>query len=333
MLKRLEIVLSCHRPVMRRSWLIPGFLACVPAASQAQRAGIWETRTNVAGAWVGQPVRYCAPADALLHSMNLWPANCTAVRIGKTTAGIVSKGECQSGQPGTLWIIRRELSGDLSRQYRFSTESHLEQAGKPAQWTQRVETTNRFLGPCEDVARKAVPNSIKRPEGAWAILGFALVFALQLMAFVGLIFATYRGMAWLSLRLGRRAYERAVVADITVDEAGAATIPVLATFTGVRGLPWWYAIASNNAKPLLVIEPGGIRFRVVGERERRYGEIECVDVRQGRGTVNLNFTFHESLLNFTANLGAVPLAAHVLSLLPQSVPLSARALAVKAISV
>jgi len=208
-----------------------------------------------AGAWVGQPIRYCVPADGPLRSLSLWSANYTAVKIGKTTAGIVSKGECQSGQLGTLWIMQRGLSGDLSRQYRFFTESHLEQAGKPAQWTQRVETINRFIGPCEEAARKAVPNSIKRPEGAWAILGFALVFVLQLMALVGLIYATYRGMAWLSLRLGRRAYERAVVANITVDEAGAATILVLATFTGVRGLPWWYAIASNNAKPLLVIEP------------------------------------------------------------------------------
>jgi hypothetical protein len=327
------LVMICSGSIMRCFLLLPGFLACVPAASQAQRAGIWETRTNVAGAWVGQPIRYCVPADAPLRSMSLWPANCTAVKIRKTVAGIVSKGACQNGQPGTLWIIQRELSGDLSRQYRFSTESHLEQAGRPAQWTQRVETTNRFIGPCEEAAQTAVANSVKRPEGAWAILGIALIFVLQLMAFVGLIYATYRGMAWLSLRLGRRAYERAVVANITVDEAGAATIPVLATFTGVRGLPWWYAIASNNAKPLLVIEPGGIRFRVVCERERRYGEIECVDVRQGRGTVNLNFTFHGSLLNFTANLGAVPLAAHMLSLLPQSVPLSTRALAVKAISV
>jgi hypothetical protein len=44
-------------------------------------------------------------------------------------------------------------------------------------------------------------------------------------------------MAYLSRRLMRAKYERAIVANIVVDAAGAATIPVLATFTGVRGLP------------------------------------------------------------------------------------------------
>ncbi|WP_129586148.1 hypothetical protein [Sphingomonas montana] len=199
----------------------------------------------------------------------------------------------------------------------------------PAQSAQRFDTANRYLGPCEESAPGAIPDPEKTPEGEWPILGFALVFVLQGMAFVGLVYATYRGMAWLSLQLGRRAYEQAVVANITVNGAGAATIPVLATFAGIRGLPWWYAIASNNAKPLLVIEPDGIRFRVVRQGNRRYAEIECVDVRQGRGTVNLDFTFHGSVLSFAANLGAVPLAAHVLALLPGSVPLSARALAVK----
>jgi hypothetical protein len=322
--------MNCSRFLLSRwLWLLPSFAACVPAPSLAQRAGYWETRVSVAGAPEVAPVRSCVAADAPLQSLSLWPANCTAATIRKTTAGIVSRVECPSGQPGTLLTIQRELSGDLDGQYRLSTKTLVQRAGRPAQQAQRFETTNHYLGPCEGSAGEAITEPEKAPEGVWAILGFALVFVLQGMAFVGLVYAMYRGTAWLSLRLGRRAYERAVVANIIVDGAGAATIPVLATFTGVRGLPWWYAIASNNAKPLLVIEPEGIRFRVVRQRERRYAEIECVDVRQGRGTVNLDFTFHGSVLSFAANLGAVPLAAHVLALLPGSVPLSARALAVK----
>lgn len=97
-----------------------------------------------------------------------------------------------------------------------------------------------------------------------------------------------------------------------------------------RGLPWWYVVATNNAKPLLVIERDAVRFRVIREQRRPFADIACADVRQAPGTVNLDLAFHGSPITFSANLGAVPLAAHVLSLLPASVPLSVRAAAVKA---
>jgi len=148
---------------------------------------------------------------------------------------------------------------------------------------------------------------------------------MQWVAFIGLLFGLFAGMLRLSRRLMRGKYERATTANIAVDENGAATIPVLATFAGVRGLPWWYGIATNNAKPLLVIEPAGIRFRVIRAQRRLFSEIACVDVRQATGTVNLELAFHGALLTFSANLGNVPLAAHVLRMLPASVPLSARA--------
>ena len=65
------------------------------------------------------------------------------------------------------------------------------------------------------------------------------------------------------------------------------------------------------------------------ERRRLFSEIACADVRQATGTVNLELAFHGSPLTFSANLGAVPLAGHVLRLLPPSVPLSPRALAIR----
>lgn len=161
------------------------------------------------------------------------------------------------------------------------------------------------------------------------IVRTVLIGILQWVAFLGLLYGMFAGMARLSRRLLRRKYKRATVANIVIDQAGAATIPVLATFTGVRGLPWWYGVAVNNAKPLLVIEPGAVRFRVFRERRRSFSEIACADVRQATGTVNLELAFHGSLLTVSANLGAVPLAAHVLRLLPLSVPLSPRALAIR----
>lgn len=110
---------------------------------------------------------------------------------------------------------------------------------------------------------------------------------------------------------------------------GGIQAGVLATFTGVRGLPWWYGIAANNASPLLVIEPDAIRFRVVRRQRRPFAEIACVDVRPAPGTVNLDIDFHGSILTFAANVGTRELAAHVIASLPPGVPLSSRAQALK----
>lgn len=318
--------------MMRSFWLLAGCLTCVPAVCHAQRAGLWEMRASVAGVPVGEPFRSCAAGNASLQLLNAWPANCAVDQIRNTGTGSTSEARCQTGRPGMALIIQRELSGDLDRQFRIVTETRLQQAGAPTQPTQRSQVTGRYLGPCEQAAHTTAPDPDAGHDTIRAVLGSGMIFVLQLVAFAAAIYASFRGMAWLSLRLGRRAYERAVVANITVDQAGAATIPVLATFTGIRGLPWWYAVASNNAKPMLVIEPEGIRFRVIRQRGRPYADIECVDVRQARGTVNLDFTFRGSLATFAANLGALPLAAHVLSLLPASVPLSTRAIDVKAMA-
>ncbi|WP_093666849.1 hypothetical protein [Sphingomonas gellani] len=128
-----------------------------------------------------------------------------------------------------------------------------------------------------------------------------------MMAFVGVVYGMIAGSAYLSRRLMRSKYDRATVANIVVDGAGAATIRVLATFTGVRGLPWWYAVATNNAKPLLVIERDAVRIRVIRERRRPFPNIASVDVRQATGTVNLDLRFRGSPLTFSANLGKCPL--------------------------
>jgi hypothetical protein len=91
-------------------------------------------------------------------------------------------------------------------------------------------------------------------------------------------------------------------------------VPVLATFTGLRGLAW-FGTAINNLNPKLVIEPDGITFKVLRLQRRRYDQIEQVDLRIFGATVNLCFTFRGEATTFDANLGNVALAADVLKLI------------------
>lgn len=44
-------------------------------------------------------------------------------------------------------------------------------------------------------------------------------------------------------------------------------------------MPWWFAVASNNANPSLIIFSSGIRYRMIRKNERRFDEIERVELR------------------------------------------------------
>ena len=54
-------------------------------------------------------------------------------------------------------------------------------------------------------------------------------------------------------RSARARYARAGRGVIDLAADGGRAIPVIATFIGIRGLPWWFAVASNNAAPSLII--------------------------------------------------------------------------------
>jgi hypothetical protein len=84
-----------------------------------------------------------------------------------------------------------------------------------------------------------------------------------------------------------------------------------------------------SAKPPLVVTPGGFDFRVARRHRRSWNDAERIDIREAAGRVNVDMTFRGALLTFSASLGAVSLAAHVLSPVPASVPLSNRAVSVK----
>ncbi|MEZ2300048.1 hypothetical protein [Variovorax sp. RCC_210] len=98
----------------------------------------------------------------------------------------------------------------------------------------------------------------------------------------------------------------------------------LATFTGLRGLPW-IALATNSLNPVCRIEGDQLVFRVIRPRQRPCTDIREVAVREAYGTFNLIFSFRHTPLTFVANMGTAARGAEVLASLPEGVPLSGSA--------
>ena len=305
-------------------------LYCMGFLSTTAQAGLWDSQVEVAGQPAVSAGQTCLPADLPQQAMFRWPDNCSVVAPVEKASGALVEAVCRSGEGAEL-VIRRELKKSDDRSYTIVTTSRIERKGAAAQILPTTVLRSRYVGPCPDRRDAERTGRVERSSGV-RMAGAAFVWIVQFLAFLGLVYASIRMWPWMIRRLARGRYAHATVANITTDQAGRAQIPVLATFSGVRGLPWWYAVATNNAKPLLVVAPDGLEFRVIRRRQRSWAEIECVDVRQAPGTVNLDVTFRDAVLTFSANLGAVPLAAHVLSLIPASVPLSDRAARVKAVA-
>lgn len=317
--------LMFRRPRLLVLIIAVGLLA---TASPAQRAGMWESRVEVAGRAAAAAGRECMAADLPRSAMSQSPpAGCRVVSRAKTASGAFVEAACRSGG-GTMLMIRRELIQSSDGDYTIVTTSRIDRTGVSPQTLPTTTLRAHYVGPCPGLRSSEREGRVRQNTRA-STLSATIVWIVQLLAFIGFVYASIRGWPWLIRRLARSRYERATVANITIDQTGAAHIPVLATFSGVRGLPWWYAVATNNAKPSLVVTLGGLDFRVVRSHRRSWDEIERIDVCQAPGTVNLDVTFRDALLTFSANLGAVSLAAHVLSLIPASVPLSDRAVAVK----
>ena len=126
-------------------------------------------------------------------------------------------------------------------------------------------------------------------------------------------------------RSARARYARAGRGVIDLAADGGRAIPVIAAFIGIRGLPWWFAVASNNAAPSLVILPSGVRYRVIKLRERPFSDIERIDVRTAWATVNIEMRFRGEALTLMANVGTRELARATLDLLPATIALTPRA--------
>lgn len=131
---------------------------------------------------------------------------------------------------------------------------------------------------------------------------------------------------WVLYRIWKAVFRPAgpVPARAPLPRSREGAIPVRATFTGLRSLPW-VALATNSLHPVLRIEARQLVYRVLRLQQRPFTDILQVDVREAPGTVNLVFEFHATRFTFIANVGSVARAAQALALLPPAVPLSERA--------
>ncbi len=106
--------------------------------------------------------------------------------------------------------------------------------------------------------------------------------------------------------------------DVGTD--GLVTIPVIATFIGLRWVFPWIALASNSLNPSLRLGPEGMEYRVLRRRHVPYAAIQSVEIRTAPGTVNLHFVFRDAALTFTANVANKRSAQDALGRLPSYVP-------------
>lgn len=107
-----------------------------------------------------------------------------------------------------------------------------------------------------------------------------------------------------------------------ITDDGRRLIPLKASFAGVRGLPQSFAIASNNASPLLIVGPDGIDYRVLHRKRRAFSEIESVDVVHSWRGPSLHIRFEGRLVTFTANLHGRSGARLALQEMPATVPMT-----------
>lgn len=114
----------------------------------------------------------------------------------------------------------------------------------------------------------------------------------------------------------RRRTHKAAVAALHRNEDGVMEVPVLATFTGVTGLPGFVAVASNSLNPRLVIRPDGLDYRVTAARSVALDDIASVRIQTAPATVNLVFTFVRGPFTLAANVGDRTVAQAVLAAYP-----------------
>lgn len=162
----------------------------------------------------------------------------------------------------------------------------------------------------------SLEGSITRSSGPWCgmdsnLLISALLFVAQLAFLVGLFL--------LGRRFVRSRKSLGSAGPISIDASGMVTIPVFATFTGLRGVSPWLALATNSLNPRLAIAPDGLHYQVIGERTAAFSLVHSVEVRRGPGTVNLCFIFNDGPFTFSANVGDDASAEKALGHLPPSI--------------
>lgn len=145
--------------------------------------------------------------------------------------------------------------------------------------------------------------------------------------FLGVLIVGAQGLSiWFFYWIWKTKRRSAVRAECSprVETLKNGEVRVLATFTGLRGLPW-VALASNSLNPVFSVESQQLVFRVIRRHRRAYADLLEVDVREAQGTFNLIFSFRDTPLTFVVNVGTAVRGAHALALLPTGVQLSDRA--------
>ncbi|MAU23444.1 MAG: hypothetical protein CMH13_23375 [Martelella sp.] len=102
-------------------------------------------------------------------------------------------------------------------------------------------------------------------------------------------------------------------------------MPLVAAFSGWRGVPWicW---SSSDLKPTLILHADHIECRVIRRRRKPYDVVSRVDYRQTVGTANIVLEFSDSLSSFVGNTGNRDIARDAIKRLAEKgCPLSARA--------
>lgn len=79
-------------------------------------------------------------------------------------------------------------------------------------------------------------------------------------------------------------------------------VTLLASFGGLKFLPSLFAIGYNNRNPQLVFLQEGIEYRLFFKKYKKYSDIASIDIAILPGTKNLQFTFHDSVFTFIANV-------------------------------
>jgi len=111
-----------------------------------------------------------------------------------------------------------------------------------------------------------------------------------------------------------------------IETAGdAERVPLVAAFSGWKGVPW-LTHSSSTLKPALILRPDHIECRVIRTRRKRYGAVSRIDYRESIGTNNVVLEFSDSLSSFIGNTASRDLARDaILRLAQRGCPLSTRA--------
>lgn len=139
---------------------------------------------------------------------------------------------------------------------------------------------------------------------------------------IGILVASWAfalGVLVVVVRWLMRTRSRNAVASASLhrEEDGSMHVPVLATFTGVVGLPSLLAIASNNLNPSLVIRPGSLTYRVTMSRSVSLQDVATVSVQTTLGTTTLVFTFVGGAFTLSAKVASPAVAETVLTAYPE----------------